>query len=582
MLDAVLAFGMTPVWPFIIGALLVAAVPSHMARRVVCVLVPLVALGLVFNAPNGSYATVSLAGLDLTMMRVDALSRLFALAFCAAGVMAAVYAWHLTKPSQQVATLLYSGAAVGAVLAGDFITLFIYWEITALASVFLIWGRITEGAFNTGMRYLGYQIGSGVLLIGGIALLYRETGSIDFGTVGTGSWSDWSIGVWLVFAALGIKAAFPFVHCWLKDAYPAATVSGTVVLSIFTTKMAIYCLIRGFSGAEILVIIGPVMALYPLIFAEVEDDLRRALSYTLISQLGIMVTGIGVGSGLAINGAAAHAVASIFYQGLLFMVVGAVLYRTGTAQASALGGLWRTMPVTAILCLVGSASIASVPLFSGFVSKSMTVDATAQSPHFWAWSAIVLASVGAFINAGIKVPYRLFFGTDSGHPSTQKGPAEAPHWMIVAMVMAALACLALGLLPGAFYAALPVAADYKAYTVSHFISQGQLLIPVFLVWWFMNRAGLWVTTRPGTVLDVDWIFRRFLTAVLYFIDRFFTATFSELKRGWAWLISLLAQSLAALYGPEGPAARLQPTGTMVLWLAILLGVALGLNLIDRA
>ncbi|MEL6745717.1 MAG: proton-conducting transporter membrane subunit, partial [Pseudomonadota bacterium] len=263
MLDAISAFAMTPVWPFLLGALVVALVPNTVARAAVCVAAPLVGLWLVVSAADGNYANATIAQLDLTMMRVDSLSRLFALAFCLAGGMAALYAWHVLDTGQQIATLLYSGSAVGAVLAGDFITLFVYWELTALASVFLIWARATEGAFNTGMRYLGYQIGSGVLLIGGIAVLYRETGSIAFNRIATGSSDEWSAGVWLVFIGFGIKAAFPFLHSWLKDAYPAATVSGTVVLSIFTTKMAIYCLARGFAGTELLILIGAVMALFP-------------------------------------------------------------------------------------------------------------------------------------------------------------------------------------------------------------------------------------------------------------------------------------------------------------------------------
>lgn len=575
MLDAISAFAMTPIWPFLLGALVVALLPNTLARAVVCVAAPLVGLWLVVSAAEGSYANATIAQLDLTMMRVDALSRLFALAFCLAGGMAALYAWHVRDTGQQISTLLYSGSAVGAVLAGDFITLFVYWEVTALASVFLIWARATEGAFNTGMRYLGYQIGSGVLLIGGIALLYRETGSIAFNQIATGSSDEWSAGVWLVFIGFGIKAAFPFLHSWLKDAYPAATVSGTVVLSIFTTKMAIYCLARGFAGVELLVLIGAVMALFPLILAEIEDDLRRTLSYALISQLGIMVVGIGIGSNLALNGVAAHATASIFYQGLLFMAVGAVLYRTGTAQASALGGLHRTMPLTTLFCLVGSASIASVPLFSGFVSKSMIVDATAQSTHFWAWTAILLASVGAFINAAIKVPYRAFFGPDSG-----KRPAEAPAGMLIAMGIAALVCLGMGVLPGLFYTLLPTDAEYKAFTISHMISQGQILVLPLIVWILLNRAGAWVVTKPGTVLDFDWVLRSVITPMLMFVAGFVSVCMEEARDGARWTLDKVTQSLTYLYGPDGPAARLQPTGSMVLWLAIILAVALSLSLID--
>ena len=285
--------------------------------------------------------------------------------------------WHVKDRVQQVATLFYAGSAIGGVFAGDLITLFLYWEGTAVASVFLIWARRTEGAYRTGMRYLIIQVLSGVLLLAGLLVRYDATGSIEFEAMTLGS-----LGTWLIFIGFGIKCAFPLLHNWLQDSYPAATITGTVILSAFTTKMAVYALARGFPGTELLIYIGAVMTLFPIFFAEIENDLRRVLAYSLNNQLGFMVVGVGVGTPMALNGTAAHAFCHILYKALLFMSVGAVLYRTGTSKASELGGLYKTMPKTMVCCVIGAASISAFPLFSGFVSKSLILSASATTGHW--------------------------------------------------------------------------------------------------------------------------------------------------------------------------------------------------------
>jgi len=361
---------------FFAGAILLAAVPMQAVRRWIMLAIPCIAFAQVATLPMGTFAVVELAGQNIELMRVDRLSRIFGLIFCIAAFLGNIYAWHVEDRIQQVSALLYAGAAIGAVFAGDFLSLFIYWEGTAIASVFLIWARGTVGAYHTGMRYLIIQISSGVILLAGVALMYAETGSIEFELMELGS-----LATWLIFLAFGIKCAFPFLHNWLQDAYPAATVTGTVILSAFTTKLAIYALARGFAGTEILIYIGAVMTLFPIYYAVIENDLRRVLAYSLNNQLGFMVVGIGIGTELALNGTAAHAFAHILYKALLFMSVGAVLFRTGTAKGSELGGLYKTMPLTMIFCVVGAASISAFPLFSGFISKSLIVSDAAHEGH---------------------------------------------------------------------------------------------------------------------------------------------------------------------------------------------------------
>lgn len=395
---------LTPATLYIAAAVLLPFIPKGTLRQLVLVLVPVAGVAVFWPLPAGIYSDFNLMGLHIGLMRVDDLSRIFGLIFSIAAVLAAIYAWHVRETVQQVATLLYAGSAIGAVFAADLVTLFVFWEGTAIASVFLIWARRTEGAYATGMRYLIVQVGSGVILMAGIVLMYRETGSVAFSRMELGS-----IATWAIFLAFGIKCAFPLLHNWLQDAYPAATVTGTVVLSAFTTKLAVYALARGFPGTEILIYIGAVMTLFPIFYAVIENDLRRVLAYSLNNQLGFMVVGVGIGTPLALNGTAAHAFCHILYKALLFMSVGAVLFRTGTAKGSELGGLYKTMPWTMVFCVVGAASISAFPLFSGFISKSLILSASADEGHFIVWLVLLFASAGVFHHSGIKIPYFAFF-----------------------------------------------------------------------------------------------------------------------------------------------------------------------------
>ena len=399
---------------------------------------------------------------------------------------------------QQVAGLAYAGAAIGAVFAGDLISLFVFWELTAITSVFLIWAVRTEHALNVGLRYLIIQVGSGVLLLTGALVLRHETGSIIFGHIGIES-----LGGILIFISFGVKAAFPLLHNWLQDAYPEATVTGTVFLSAFTTKLAIYALARGYAGTEILIWIGVVMTGFPIFFAVIENDLRRVLAYSLNNQLGFMVVGIGIGTELAINGAASHAFAHILYKALLFMSMGAVLLRTGTMNGSELGGLYKSMPWTTVLCIIGAASISGFPLFSGFVTKSMILTAAAEEGYWAAWAVLLFASAGVFHHSGIKIPFFAFFAHDQGHRVK-----EAPVNMLVAMGLAAALCIAIGVYPEPLYALLPYPVNYVPYTTAHVITMLQLLAFAALAFAVLMRTGLYPPELRSTNLDTDWVYRR--------------------------------------------------------------------------
>ena len=552
---------------FIAAALVLGLLPRGHVRGVILLITPILAAWQIWNLPVGIFVQVEFVGQTLDMMRVDKLSRIFGLIFCLAAFLGNLYAWHVRDFIQQIAALLYAGAAIGAVFAGDLITLFFYWEGTALASVFLIWARRTEGSYHTGMRYLIIQITSGVILLAGTALLYRETGSITFELMTLGS-----LGTWLIFLSFGMKCAFPLLHNWLQDSYPAATITGTVILSAFTTKLAVYALARGFAGTELLIYIGAAMTLFPIFFAEIENDLRRVLAYSLNNQLGFMVVGIGVGTEMAINGTASHAFAHILYKALLFMSVGAVMLRTGTSKASELGGLCRTMPRTAIFCLIGAASISAFPLFSGFVTKSLIMDETANQHYPIIWAILVFASAGVLSHSGIKIPYFTFFGHDSG-----LRPKEAPIHMQIAMGFTAFLCIFIGVYPEPLYALLPYKVVYQPYTMSHVVGQLQLLCFALLAFVVLMRTGIHPPEIRAVNLDVDWIYRRLIPTLYKIIYAGVAKIFQLLDALVNTMIQLLVKELYKLHGPETGVSRMRGVGAMVIWVAILLGVALILS-----
>ena len=549
---------------FVLAALGAGLLPKGSMRAALLLLVPVLAALQIWSLPEGNLYQVELLGQQLELMRVDKLSRVFGLIFCIAAFLGNLYAWHIKDTVQQIAAVLYSGSAIGAVFAGDLVTLFFYWEGTAIASVFLIWARRTEGAYHTGMRYLIIQITSGVILLAGTALLYRETGSIAFEQMTLGS-----LATWLIFLSFGMKCAFPFLHNWLQDSYPAATITGTVILSAFTTKLAVYALARGFAGTEMLIYIGAVMTLFPIFFAEIENDLRRVLAYSLNNQLGFMVVGIGVGTEMALNGTASHAFAHILYKALLFMSVGAVLLRTGTSKASELGGLCRTMPRTALFCLIGAASISAFPLFSGFVTKSLIMDETANEHYPIIWAILVFASAGVLSHSGIKIPYFTFFGHDSG-----LRPKEAPWNMQLAMGITAFLCIFIGVYPDPLYALLPYDVVYKPYTTNHVIAQLQLLCFALLAFAVLMRSGIHPPEIRAVNLDLDWIYRRLIPKLYRPIAALIGLIWTALSEAALKNLGQFQNLLYRWHSPETGMARVRPTGAMVIWVAILLAVTL--------
>jgi len=502
----------------------------------------------------------------LTLGRVDTLGYLFCLLFHIAAVIAALFAVHVRDPIQNISALLYAGGAVGATLAGDLISLFIFWEIMAVASSFLIWARRSPQSNAAGLRYLIVQVLSGVLLLSGTIVFYWETGSTSFNSIGLDSF-----GGKLIFLAFGIKCAFPLLHGWLVDSYPQSTPTGTVFMSAFTTKLAVYSLARGFEGADVLIYIGTCMAMFPIFYAVIENDLRRVLSYSMINQIGFMVVGIGLGTELALNGAVSHAFNDVIFKGLLFMSMGAVLHMTGKINGTDLGGLYKSMPITTTLCIIGAASISAFPLFSGFVSKSMVMTAAAQEGHTIVFLLLLFASAGVFHHAGIKIPFFAFFAHDSGIRTR-----EPPLNMIMAMGIAAGICIFNGVYPWALYSILPWEADYQPYTWSHVISQTQLLFFSALAFALLMVSGLYPPELKSVNLDVDWIYRKIGMNFLRVLQRLLESLWKIFVKSLHDIQNTIVRQTKVLSAPNGVMARTWSTSTGTSWMLAILAILLAI------
>ena len=465
-------FWLHPALIMLVGALIAPLVPERL-RKGWLLLVPIAAFARVFSMSHGTFGEIRFLDWTLTFGRVDRLSQVFGYIMSLMAIIGTLYGLHVKRTAEHVAAWTYVAGSLGAIYAGDFLTLFLFWELMALASTFLIWFRGRERSLGAGYRYLLVHMAGGVALLAGIMLHYKATGSLAFVSLDV---ANPTLATYLIAAGFLLNAAVPPLHAWLPDAYGEATFNGSVFLCAFTTKTAVYALIRGVPGLEILVPMGVIMALYGVVYAVLENDSRRLLAYHIISQVGYMVAGVGLGTELAINGACAHAFAHILYKGLLFMGCGTVLHMTGESKFTGLGGLYKKMPWTFLFTLIGGLSISAFPFFSGFVSKSMIVQAGFEDHKLWVGFLLMLASAGTFLHTGLKVPYFIWFGKNNCSKQTWERAAD-PGWnMNAAMAITAFLCIFIGCNPGWLYAMLPFPVEYNAYTSYHVSETMQILL----------------------------------------------------------------------------------------------------------
>ncbi len=504
----------------IAGAIILPLLPKKL-RASVFLLFPALAFIWLLLLEPGSTLTVSFLQYDLILTSVDRLSLAFGYVFVIIAFIGGFYGFHVKDTAEQAATLIYAGSSLGVIFAGDLITLIIFWEMMAWSSVYLIWGRRTEKSRRAGMRYLMVHLFGGSVLLAGVLLHIHETNSIIF------SHMNMSVSSCLILFGFALNAAVPPLHAWLSDAYPEGTVTGSVFLSAFTTKTAICVLAKGFAGWEILMWAGAVMAVYGVAYAVLQNDIRRLLAYHIISQVGYMVCAVGIGTELAINGATAHAFAHILYKALLFMGTGTVLYATGHSKLSELGGLSRSMKYTLILYMIGAFSISGVPIFSGFVSKSVVIYAAEMSNQGIIVLLLNLAAIGTFLSTALKLPYFTWFSKGN---TVQKCPV--PKGMYIGMGLASLACIAIGVYPNLLYNVLPYTLEYHPYTIQHLVQTFALLIATAAG--FLTLFKLF-KNEDVIVLDLDWFYRKPAAIVNIIFVQLPSAVFGAVEKAALYL-----------------------------------------------
>lgn len=558
-------FQINPGLWMILAGLICALVPKGdafaLVRKALIIGAPILAAFMIFQIYDSQQVLagkINIGGLELTTLRIDNLSMVWGYLFCLIAVINGIYGFHEKCRITDSSALIYAGAAIAGVFSGDLLTLFLFWELTAISSVFLIW-KGGKRAYAAGIRYLALHVLSGVLLLAG-AIFHAQAngGDYAFNAIGVDT-----LGGWLILIAIGIKCGFPFLHMWMQDAYPKASITGTVILSAFTTKMAIYALARGYVGVDILIYIGAVMTCFPVFFALIENDLRRVLAFSLNNQLGFMVCGIGIGTELAMNGVVGQVFVHVIFKSLLFMSIGAVMYRVGTAKASELGGLFRSMPITAVFCLIGAGSIAAFPLLAAFVTKAMIISAliyeATYSPGLYVIAGMLLfASAGVMEHSGIKVPYFTFFSHDSG-----RRVKEAPLNMLVAMGLAALLCIVLAFPWGGYqmlYSLMPYEANYQPYTVDHVVFQLQLLFAAISAFCVLKKFKLYPAEKRAEVLDFDWTYRKLGLGITRWIGAMWTRLSVQTKRLRERAIESVGRRLFQVFSPAGAMSESAPSG----------------------
>ena len=502
--------GLPPAAIYLLGALIVPLLRGR-ARQVFALCVPAIAFANYFFITQGVHWTFTFLDFELILGRADRWSLIFLNIFTVLSFVGILYVVKDNRAIDLSSGLLYAGCAMGVVMAGDLITLFLFWEMLTIGAVLCILARGTRESGKAAYRYLLVHVAGGVILLAGLLIHLADGGSLAFDAIELSG-----LGAWLIFIGFGINCAWPVLGAWLTDTYPEASVGGVVFMATYTTKTAVYVLARCFPGEGELIWIGMAMATIPIFYAVIENDLRRVLAYSLVNQVGFMVVGVGLGTPLSLNGTAAHAYCHILYKALLFMSIGSVLYRTGKSKATELGGLYRCMPWTCVFCCIGAASISAFPFFSGFVSKSMIMSSAASGGQTVVWLALLFASAGVFHHAGIKIPFFAFFSHDSGLRCK-----EAPRNQLIAMGIVAFLCIFVGTFPNAFlYKMLPnVEASYQPYTVGHVTDQYALLLFSALAFTLLMRAGLYPAEIRSTNLDADWLYRRGGPAIFKLFDK---------------------------------------------------------------
>lgn len=554
----------SPAIVMILGGIMIPAV-NQKARHVMVLGLPLIALWMIWQIDPGTSDKSMLAGFATIPVFVHSYTHIFATIFSLAAFAGGLFGLLQARRTELGAAYVYAGSAIGVTFAGDLLTMFVYWEIMAIGSLVVIWAGRSNKTYRAGLRYAYMHFIGGVILLCGISVQILNAGDNSIARFISGDKDN--LAHILIMIGVLVNIAAPPFSAWLPDAYPTSSPFGGVFLSAFTTKTAVFVLLTLFAGKEILIYIGLFMIFYGIIYAMLENDIRRILSYSIVNQVGFMVTGIGIGTDLALAGVAAHAFCHIIYKALLFMSAGSVIFMTGHQRCTDLGGLHHSMRITAFCGIVGAMAISAFPLTSGFVSKSIISAAAAQEHLAYVWFLLLAASAGVFLHAGIKFPWFVFFAKDSG-----LRPKDPPLNMKLGMLFLVAGCFLPAIFPQQFYdMLLPGKVDYVPYTSEHVVTQLELLLFSGLAFFVM----LPFLQRTITIsLDLDWFYRVLFMKILLMLEKAGYGLLAVIREAWSAIWKRLFGGIYSLHGPTGIAARNWGIATTALTTTALLGLLL--------
>ncbi|MEW6416766.1 MAG: proton-conducting transporter membrane subunit [Nitrospirota bacterium] len=529
----------------LLGAFLLPLLRNRKAKQAYFVLLPIAGLTILILTSMGVFGIIPpypdalhkwcipFLQYTLELGRIDKLSIIFAYVYVVIGLAMNIFALRGKKDWEHVSALIHIGSSVSAIFAGDLFTYIFFVEIAVWSAVFLIWFRGTKTSLGSGFRYFFWHVLAGAFFLGGSIIHVQTTGSIDLALMPWG-WGWDYIGYYLMMLGLLIDAgSFP-VHAWLPDAYSTGAVTGVLYVTAYSTKTGIYGLIRCFPGVELLMWLGVITAVFALYMAVLENDARRLCGYHIISQDGYMIAGAGIGTYLGLNGSVSHIICHIIYSCVLLMGASTVLSVTGTCKFSETGGLYKYFRISFWLYLIGGFSISGVPLFNGFVSKSMTIEAAELIHQPLAYLMLEGATVGTFLHTAIKLPWNLWFQGRKEPPADIKIKLKekrenTPINMLIGMSIPAFLCVFIGVYPYyPFYDMLPwPVSPFVPYTTTRVFSMVQMFIFTFLAAWFLRTL---IRGTPTYTLDSDWLGRIPGNALVSFCEKPLIAFGSFLDR----------------------------------------------------
>ena len=489
-------------------------------RKPLSIIAPATATWAFFMMTEESSLPYELAPyIKMEFIHLDSLAWTFMLVFCIIAVLNGIYGIGIQHRYECGMSMVYAGSVMGVILAGDCLSLIFFWEISAFASMYVVYCKHDRASARASFRYILMHAFGGNMLLAGLIIYMFHYGN----TLGHLSECVGEPCFWLIAVGIAVNAAIPPLHAWLPDAYPESTATGTVYLSSFTTKAAIYLMLRMMSGLTDLVWIGAIVAIYGACMAIMENGIRRLLAYHIVSQLGMMIAAAGAGEAIGIDAATAHAFTNILFKGVLMMGAGAVIYATGRSNITELGGLAKKMPVTAVCFLISSLAIAGLPGLSGFVSKALIMDAIHEAGYTVPALLLTAGGVGTLLSITLKINYFVFFGPCEDEKVSEV-TRKIPFSMKLAMILGTAATIAIGVFPQKFYSLMPYSTIVEPYHMGHVLEYIAIFIggsiPFFL---YIKK----MKPHEEITVDFDWFYRKPFNTLIQWISH-------VLERIFAW------------------------------------------------